>query len=248
MLRVAFKRELLPAPVLWLLAADGMCTWLRWLRRGLPESPETIARWIEPAYVRRVQALGFTGGPKLLVEGLYPVPKRPTWLFGRASALERIRAWRAVRPMSYRERWIEVATHLGEVLIVLSAHVPASVLGRICHDAGVRYGERAARRWQLPRTPASAIEVLRIGEYIFRVNPEHWGHADATSGSIEGTACPWFVRPGWDRVHCGIFGQFQSGVSSVFGLKYQLTKTIPRHGGDTCKVDLVQLPSPARGA
>jgi hypothetical protein len=30
----------------------------------------------------------------------------------------------------------------------------------------------------------------------------------------EGNACPWYSRPGWNGAHCGIFGQFQSGVSS----------------------------------
>jgi hypothetical protein len=39
-------------------------------------------------------------------------------------------------------------------------------------------------------------------------------------------------------MHCGIFGQFQSGISSVFGLRYQLTQTIPKHGGSTCRIDL----------
>ena len=42
-------------------------------------------------------------------------------------------------------------------------------------------------------------------------------------------------------MHCGIFGQFQSGISSVFGLRYQLTSTIPKHGGHTCRIDLRPL-------
>jgi hypothetical protein len=138
---------------------------------------------------------------------------------------------------------------MGEVLIALTERLPmeglertSSTLGKICFDAGVRYGERAKARWDLPARPASAIEVLRVSEYVFRVNPEHWTHAGETAGSIEGTACPWYMRPGWHPMHCGIFGQFQSGVASVFGLRYHLTETIPRHGGSTCKVDLVPMP------
>ena len=110
----------------------------------------------------------------------------------------------------------------------------------------MRYGERARDRWRLPQSPASAIEVLRVGEYVFRVNPEHTSEADETRGMIEGSACPWYMRPGWHRMHCGIFGQFQAGVSSVFDLKYNLTKTIPRHGGDSCRVELVPLPKARR--
>jgi len=67
-------------------------------------------------------------------------------------------------------------------------------------------------------------------------------HSDATESSgrgfIDGNACPWYPRPGWQQLHCGIFGQFQAGVCSVFGLSYQLTTTIPKHGGDHCRIDL----------
>lgn len=252
--RWALREERLPPVLLWLLAADGMITWYRWLLRGLEgplggrtEAKRILAGCLSFAFERRARALGLDCDPRLLAAGLYRAPsaRRAAWVHG-VGGTEWIAAWRAVRPMSYRARWIEVATHLGEVLIVLTERLPlqnaSSLLGKICYDAGVRYGECAKARWRLPKTPASAIEVLRIGEYIFRVNPEHWGHADDVTGSIEGTACPWYLRPGWHRMHCGIFGQFQSGVAATFGLKYQLTKTIPRHGGDTCKVDLVQLP------
>ena len=90
---------------------------------------------------------------------------------------------------------------------------------------------------------ADAIEALRMTEYLFRVNPKHWSETDTSRGSgyLEGTACPWYTRPGWDRMHCGIFGQFQSGICSVFGLDYHLSRTIPKHGGSTCRVDLQPL-------
>jgi hypothetical protein len=42
-------------------------------------------------------------------------------------------------------------------------------------------------------------------------------------------------------MHCGIFGQFQSGVCSVFGLDYKLDRTIPKHGGTTCRVTMSPL-------
>jgi hypothetical protein len=72
------------------------------------------------------------------------------------------------------------------------------------------------------------------------VNPEHWGEADekANKGWLEGTACPWYDAPGWNGAHCGIFGQFQSGISAVFGLRYHLTTTIPKNGGHTCRIDV----------
>jgi hypothetical protein len=82
------------------------------------------------------------------------------------------------------------------------------------------------------------MEILRMSEYVFRVNPEHWGASDGTAGWLEGTACPWYTRPGWNGAHCGIFGQFQSGIASVFGLRYHLSKTIPKHGGHTCRIDV----------
>ena len=93
-----------------------------------------------------------------------------------------------------------------------------------------------------PDPPKVAMEILRMSEYVFRVNPEHWGESNGTAGWLEGTACPWFTRPGWNGAHCGIFGQFQSGISSVFGLRYHLSKTIPKHGGHTCRIDVKPIP------
>lgn len=163
-------------------------------------------------------------------------------------------AERLVWPLSADARWREVTTHLGELLIVMTETLPAhlpharKVLGDLCFAAGARYGEYARRYFGLPTQPAdpaaAAIEILRMSEYIFRVNPEHWGDTDAAqaSGYLEGTACPWYSRPGWQPGHCGIFGQFQAGICSVFGLRYHLSSTIPKHGGSTCRVDLKPIP------
>jgi hypothetical protein len=266
MAREAFKSERIPYPVMWLLAADGMAAWYRWLARGLrdhlgDDAKTILAGCLKQAFERRFDALRkhypLPNDPRALpltMRGLYRSPKPALWVLDAVGGAprnlqENLRSFRLVGPLDYKARWIEVATHLGEALIALTDHLPkhlrgaSSILGQICFDAGVRYGERARDRWDLPERPASAIEVLRIGEYVFRVNPEHTiEHDDAAyTGMIEGSACPWFMRPGWHRMHCGIFGQFQAGVSSVFDLKYRLTKTIPRHGGDSCRVELVPL-------
>jgi hypothetical protein len=117
------------------------------------------------------------------------------------------------------------------------------ILGDMCFAAGVKYGKKMKRALALEgEEPALAIEVLRHSEYIFDVNPDHWGGSDKSTGWLEGDACPWYTAPGWNGAHCGIFGQFQSGISSVFGLRYHLAKTIPKHGGSTCRVDLKPIP------
>jgi hypothetical protein len=82
-----------------------------------------------------------------------------------------------------------------------------------------------------------------MSEYVFRVNPEHWSGSDGTAGFLEGSACLWWSRPGWNGAHCGIFGQFQSGIASAFGLRYHLSKTIPKHGGHTCRIDVKPIPA-----
>ena len=61
------------------------------------------------------------------------------------------------------------------------------------------------------------------------------------SGFIEGTACLWYKRPGWKHVHCGVLGRFQAGIAEVFGQSYSLTQTIPKHGGDTCRITVAPL-------
>lgn len=188
--------------------------------------------------------------------GLYRIGHRDrgAWIFDAVGGAprgvrEQVAAQRLIAPLDPGARWEEVTVHLGEWLIVLTEELPARlprarpIVADICFRAGARFGESVKKQFGMTgeRDPAAdAIEVLRMTEYLFRVNPHHWGDTDpsARSGYLEGTACPWYTRPGWDRMHCGIFGQFQAGISSVFGLRYHLTKTIPKHGGTTCRVDL----------
>lgn len=221
------------------------------LRTSLPELPPRSPDGIPPPELA------------LLMAGLYrlhhPGSRRGSWIFAAVGGAPRgpiswLRAERLLRPLTPEARWRELTTHLGELLIVLTERLPAElpharkILGDLCFAAGARYGEKARRFFGLPSQPAdpaaAAIEILRISEYIFRVNPEHWGSTDAktASGYLEGTACPWYSRPGWQAGHCGIFGQFQAGVCSVFGLRYHLSQTIPKHGGSTCRVDLKPIP------
>jgi hypothetical protein len=152
-------------------------------------------------------------------------------------------------PIRSRDRWEEVTVHLGELLIVLTEDLPTHVpharklLGDVCFAMGERFAQRVKKAFgmnDVQNAPEAAIEVLRMSEYVFRVNPKHWhdANAETSTGFLEGTACPWYARPGWNGAHCGIFGQFQSGISSAFGLRYHLAKTIPKHGGTTCRVDL----------
>ena len=172
-------------------------------------------------------------------------------------AQDRVRARVLLSSLDVHARWEEVATHLGELLIVLTEELPApmpharKILGDICFDAGARYAERVKTAFTIEDAPSDppkgAMEILRMSEYVFHVNPTHWGGSDGTSGWLEDTACPWYTRPGWNGAHCGIFGQFspvgdrearQSGIASVFGLRYHLSKTIPKHGGQTCRIDV----------
>src|SRR6185436_11985161 len=141
--------------------------------------------------------------------------EKHAWIAGTKSKSKMIDA------LSPEARWQEVTVHLGELLIVatedLPAHLPRprKILGDICFNMGARYAERAKKTFgidTIDNAPAQAIEILRMSEYIFRVNPEHWSEIDLPNnrGSLEGTACPWYERPGWDAGHCGIFGQFQA--------------------------------------
>jgi len=271
LVRDAYQRERIPAPARWILAADGMASWYAMLRRGLAEplggraaAEEAIAAAAGAAYERRFGLLraahdGLRSNDMGLVMGAIALSSRsprtrfafsrldgaPRSLAGHAAAERRLFT---VLRMGFEARWREVTTHLGEVLIALARELPARglaqanlVLGRLCFDGGVKYGELWKKRFRLPDGPASATEVLRSSEYLFRVNPEHWSDSDGERGFLEGTACPWWEAPGWSMMHCGIFGQFQAGIGSVFGLRYQLTKTIPKHGGGTCRIDLVPL-------
>jgi hypothetical protein len=195
-----------------------------------------------------------------VMRGLYRVDRASSsaWIFNDvaehatpvARALERVRTHQLLAPLDSDARWREVTAHLGELLIVLTEDLPAhlpharKILGDICFAAGARFAENVKKTMGISdapaNAPAAAMEVLRMSEYVFRVNPEHWGETDAAArtGFLEGTACPWFMRPGWNGAHCGIFGQFQSGIASVFDLRYLLSKTIPKHGGHTCRIDL----------
>jgi hypothetical protein len=194
----------------------------------------------------------------LLMSALYRLDanrhaRKQEWIFDalggppRGTA-ELVRSRFLLASLDVRQRWEEVATHLGELLVVLTEDLPAhlpharKILGDICFDAGARYAARVKTAFAIPDAPPDppkvAMEILRMSEYVFRVNPEHWGASDGTAGWLEGTACPWYTRPGWNGAHCGIFGQFQSGIASVFGLRYHLSKTIPKHGGHTCRIDV----------
>jgi hypothetical protein len=191
------------------------------------------------------------------MKGLYPGPlfRSVDWILadldggaaGTRGVVARRAAGRRLSGMDAEARWREVTVHLGELLVALTERLPqrgvaqtAHLLGKICFDFGVWVAGLIKRLCRMPDVPDSAIEVLRMGEYLFRVNPEHHSASDAAArtGHIVGNACPWFPRPGWGGMHCGIFGRFQDGCANVFGLSYRLTTTIPRHGGDVCRIDL----------
>lgn len=192
----------------------------------------------------------------IFMGALYRVEHAPraSWIFGGLGGpargpVELGRAALMLHALPAEARWEEVTTHLGEMLIVLTEDLPPhlpharKVLADICFASGARFAKHTRRALGLrdgeASAPALAIEVLRMSEYVFRVNPEHRSHAGADgTGWLEGNACPWFTRPGWHAAHCGIFGQFQSGIASEFGLRYNLDRTIPKHGGDVCKIDL----------
>ena len=276
-LREIYRREAMPARLRWWLAASGLRDWYRLVARQLGERAgvdgravmtelvaETWRRRYHDCARARWWWLPVDAGDQEIARwsaALYRMRPgaRGLWLWGdRAPAGGGwLRSRQLIRRADPEERWRELTVHLGEWLIVLTDTLPArlprarAMLGDICFDAGVAYAESAARLLGIERRgaidPASAIEVLRVSEYLFRVNPGHWSTADAETGYIEGTACPWYTRPGWDRMHCGIFGQFQSGIASAFGLRYQLTRTIPKHGGHTCRIDLTPVPLSRRG-
>lgn len=274
-MREAYRREIVPERVLWWFAADGMRDWFRVLAKHLAPHlategtpPRDDARALLSKLAARMFERRWEAMPKrsadprdlpLLMSALYrsDAPgarsRKSAWIFealggGPRSASEHLRARVLLSRLDVRERWYEVATHLGELLVVLTEDLPAhlpharKILGDICFDSGARYAEWTKQAFAIPDAPpdppAVAMEILRISEYVFRVNPEHWGASDGTAGWLEGTACPWYTRPGWNGAHCGIFGQFQSGIASVFGLRYHLSKTIPKHGGHTCRIDV----------
>ena len=270
-LREVYRREVMPARLRWWQAAAGLRDWYRLVARELGERTEIDGRALMRELVaetwRRRYAdcarrswwwLPVDAGPDeraLWAAALYRM--RPNakglWLWGDTApgGIDWLRGAAMIRRATAEQRWRELTVHLGEWLIVLTDTLPErlprahKLLGDICFAAGVAYAESVASLYGLETgsiDPAAAIEVLRVSEYLFRVNPGHWAGADDERGFIEGTACPWYTRPGWDRMHCGIFGQFQSGIASVFGLRYTLTKTIPKHGSRTCRIDLTPIP------
>ena len=268
MLRRAFKEERLPAWFRWICAAEGIAFWMHLAERGLARhlddrarARELMARAARVAFERRYSILRQTlsdlpalearpDALAIVMMGLYPGPifRVLDWILGalRARGLRaRLEARRWLAPLDAQRRWEEVTVHLGELLVCLTeelraAEVPQAsyVLGQLSYDFGVRLTRLIRFLLRMPHSTESAIEVLRMGEYLFRVNPEHHSGVDGATGYIEGNACPWYMRPGWGAMHCGIFGRFQDGCSSVFGLNYRLTRTIPRHGGDICRIEL----------
>lgn len=269
-----FKRERIPVRFRWWFVAEGMIEWYALLRRELARhlgGPDGAARALSdvsrPMFLRRHTLLrekhphlpppDATRATGLLMGALYRTASAPdaTWIFDAIGGAPRTfrdhaTAEKWLWPISIEARWEEISHHLGELLIRLTEDMPMALprirplLGEICFTAGERFGRKIRRAFDLPMTPEAALEALRMSEYIFRVNPEHWGTTDNArqTGYLEGTACPWYTAPGWNGAHCGIFGQFQSGIASAFGLTYRLTTTIPKHGGTTCRIDVKPIP------
>lgn len=278
-LRAAFAAEAVDHRSLWLLASEGLAAWLRFVDRDLGGHLDDRRRariLLGDAFAalirRRAAALpeglaaelddGDPQALRALFEALYPgmVARSTRWALDALApppgAAARLRAWRRLRALGAEGRWLEVSCHLGELVIVLSELLPArgvpravAWLGDACHAFGVEVGELAASIFDLPPTPESAVETLRMGELLFRVNPEHVSGADAGAGTgyIEGNACLWYERPGWGPIHCGILGRFQAGVSEVFGLRYTFGHTIPKNGGSSCRITLHPLADAPRG-
>jgi uncharacterized protein (DUF2236 family) len=124
-----------------------------------------------------------------------------------------MRGWRLASKVDAKTRWLEVSHHLGELTIVLTEllpkeNVPRAIgwLGDVTHAFGKEIAELAASLFGMPHTMESAIETLRMGEFLFRVNPEH------TNGVGDD-----------QQIHRGVLGRFQAGISEVFGQTYSLT-------------------------
>jgi hypothetical protein len=271
-LRASYRREILPASVRWTLASAAMRDWIRGvakaLRSDLPDtSRQVVADTVAQLFERRYDVLREShpglpdrqNDPRAVAKfmaGLYQLELQPKarWIFDGVGGAprgvtERFESQRLSFVLSAEERWMESATHLGQLLIVMTELLPAELpkarqrLASICFDMGAAYASRIAKLYGMSSSdnlPANAIEILRMGEYIFRVNPVHTSSTDPVenTGVLEGDSCLWYSLPGWERGHCGIFGQFQAGICSVFGLSYKLDQTIPKHGGDICRVTL----------
>ncbi len=258
--REVFRREAIPAIGRWTLVALSMQTWLRGLARGLrpalgDEAGATVQELFAEVLKRRGEVLlraNVIRTPADVVpffRALYQIDLSPraAWLFGpRVSRRARLRGYRLASRMTSTERWVEVATHAGELLVVATERLPdrfpraVATLGDIFFEMG----RAEARSFQQKHPDATgargAVELLRMGEYVFHVNPSHETGFDTgdpkAQNYLVGDACLWHPRPGWDRLHCGVFGRFQAGVCQEFGLNYKLDKTIPKHGGDSCRV------------
>lgn len=272
LLRDLHGRQDWPAPIRWTVCAFIMRDFLRLLSRKLKKELGDDARLVfnellAETYRRRYAHLR-AAFPELppdedrtiarFMAGLYQLPVAPKfgWILDGLGGMPRGTEWFSVAKLQNgldaEARWREITVHLGEVLIVVTERLPAKiprirgVVSEMCFKMGERHAKRMRKVLKLPDdTPvANAIEVLRATEYIFRVNPVHTTGADEKTGIgfIDGNACPWYSRPGWQPGHCGIFGQFQSGVCSAFDLRYRLLETIPKHGGDHCKVELSPIP------
>lgn len=164
--REAYRREVVPERVLWWLAAAGMRDWYRVLGKRLgPHFPERdtrelLARLSVRMFERRWDALRAahelpdcrvdSRAVGLLMAALYRVNRADVsgWIFAglggpARSASEHLRARLMLRRLGVRARWDEVATHLGELLIVLTEDLPAhlpharKILGDICFEAAL---------------------------------------------------------------------------------------------------------------
>lgn len=278
--REVFRREALSSRALWWFAAEGTLDWYDLLASelaphlgGVEGSRRVVAALVGRVFQRRFQKLADARqlpakapdgrAVALLFAGLYRLSSSPrsAWILDSVGGApqsydELVASERWMEKMSPEQRWHEVTHHLGEVLVALTEGLPTHmdrsrpIVGDLCFAAGQRVGKKMKKAFDLDDSPASALEVLRMSEYVFRVNPEHWGENDGAkkTGWLEGTACPWFDAPGWNGAHCGIFGQFQSGICHVFGLRYHLTTTIPKHGGSTCRIDVKPIVLRRKGA
>lgn len=211
-----------------------------------------------PALVKQELADGSSIDVRAFFEALYPGPTGASirWsLEGIAKEspgfAASMRGLRRVNQIDAKARWLEVSHHLGELAIVLTEllpkeNVPRAIgwLGDVSHAFGKDVAELAASLFGMSRTMESAIETLRMGEFLFRVNPEHTSGVgdDEKPGFIEGSACLWYQRPGCKAVHCGVLGRIQAGISEVFGQTYSLTQTVPKHRGDTCRISMSPVP------
>ncbi len=257
--REVFRRELIPLRMRWWFAAEGMADWFSVLReelgRHVPDIDRVLAEVARPMFERRYALLRGQfpslpeGSAGLVMGALYRIASYPSarWIFaplgGAPSTFrQHVAAERWLAAIPLETRWTELTTHLGELLIAVTERFPLprvrAILGEICFAAGERFAKRMRRAFGMNASPEHALELLRMSEYVFRVNPQHWGEANEETGWLEGTACPWYDAPGWNGAHCGIFGQFQSGIAAGFGLRYHLTSTIPKNGGHICRIDV----------